>query len=307
MRSIAARLGRSPSTISRELGRNAEAPGGTGRRRRTRWPMSVRARPKPAKLATNLALRGKVEQDLQKRYSPEQIAGRLRRGVPRRSGDVGVDRDDLPVAVRAVARRAAPRADPLSAHRAGAAPARPPGRAAQEPDPEHGQHQRAPGRSRPTGRARPLGGRPDHRQAQPDRDRHAGRAHQRLHDAGARCPTATSPSRSRRRWPRRSRPCPRRLRRIADLGPGPGDARLEAGRASPPASTSSSATRTRPGSAAPTRTPTACSASTSPRAPTSSVHSEAELDAVADELNDRPRKRLGYRKPIEEIGHLFAA
>ena len=38
-----------------------------------------------------------------------------------------------------------------------------------------------------------------------------------------------------------------------------------------------------------------------------SVHSEAELDQVAAELNDRPRKRLGYRKPIEEIGHLFAA
>ena len=38
-----------------------------------------------------------------------------------------------------------------------------------------------------------------------------------------------------------------------------------------------------------------------------SVHSEAELDQVAAELNDRPRKRLRYRKPIEEIGHLFAA
>jgi IS30 family transposase len=31
------------------------------------------------------------------------------------------------------------------------------------------------------------------------------------------------------------------------------------------------------------------------------------LDCVAAELNDRPRKRLGYRKPIEDIGHLFAA
>lgn len=35
-------------------------------------------RPKPAKLAVNLALREKVERDLQKRYSPEQISGRLR-------------------------------------------------------------------------------------------------------------------------------------------------------------------------------------------------------------------------------------
>jgi transposase, IS30 family len=36
-----------------------------------------------------------------------------------------------------------------------------------------------------------------------------------------------------------------------------------------------------------------------------SVHSEADLDWVAAELNDRPRKRLGYRKPIEEIGELL--
>ena len=35
------------------------------------------SRPKPAKLAVNLALREKVEQDLQKKYSPEQITGRL--------------------------------------------------------------------------------------------------------------------------------------------------------------------------------------------------------------------------------------
>ena len=38
-----------------------------------------------------------------------------------------------------------------------------------------------------------------------------------------------------------------------------------------------------------------------------SAHSEGFLDAVADELNDRPRKRLGFRKPIEEIAELFAA
>jgi len=82
MRSIAARLGRAPSTISRELGRNAEP---SGRYRATSahaaaWERA--ARPKPAKLVTNLALRGKVEQYLQKRYSPEQIAGRLRVEFP---------------------------------------------------------------------------------------------------------------------------------------------------------------------------------------------------------------------------------
>jgi len=35
------------------------------------------------------------------------------------------------------------------------------------------------------------------------------------------------------------------------------------------------------------------------------VHSEADLDWVAAELNDRPRKRLGFRKPDEQIGGLL--
>jgi IS30 family transposase len=32
---------------------------------------------------------------------------------------------------------------------------------------------------------------------------------------------------------------------------------------------------------------------------------ESQLDAVADELNDRPRKRLGFAKPTEELGNLL--
>jgi len=36
-----------------------------------------------------------------------------------------------------------------------------------------------------------------------------------------------------------------------------------------------------------------------------SAHSAADLDWVANELNDRPRKRLGFKKPIEEIGPLL--
>ncbi len=40
-----------------------------------------------------------------------------------------------------------------------------------------------------------------------------------------------------------------------------------------------------------------------PRAPTSL--GESDLDAVADELNDRPRKRLGFFKPIEKIADLL--
>src|SRR4051812_47274150 len=82
MRSIAGRLGRSPSTISRELKRNAERAGSY--RATTAHAMAYEraSRPKPAKLATNPRLRRVVQDDLQRRYSPEQIAGRLRRQFP---------------------------------------------------------------------------------------------------------------------------------------------------------------------------------------------------------------------------------
>lgn len=82
MRDIATRLGRDVGTISRELRRNADQ---QGRYRATSaharaWQRA--ARPKPAKLVTNEALRATVERDLGKKYSPEQIAGRLRREYP---------------------------------------------------------------------------------------------------------------------------------------------------------------------------------------------------------------------------------
>ncbi len=77
MRSIAERLGRSASTVSRELERNVD---GQGRYRASGAHAQAyerASRPKIAKLVSNLALREKVEQDLEKRYSPEQIVGRL--------------------------------------------------------------------------------------------------------------------------------------------------------------------------------------------------------------------------------------
>jgi transposase, IS30 family len=82
VRSIASLLDRSPATISRELRRNAE-PGGGYRASSAHAAAWVRAsRPKPAKLASNVVLRAKVERDLEKKYSPEQIAGRLRVEFP---------------------------------------------------------------------------------------------------------------------------------------------------------------------------------------------------------------------------------
>src|SRR5664279_4978352 len=83
MRAIAARLGRSPSTISRELARNAGGRG-QGYRARTAHALAYEraGRPKPSKLAVNPALRRTVQDDLQCRYSPEQIVGRLGREFP---------------------------------------------------------------------------------------------------------------------------------------------------------------------------------------------------------------------------------
>jgi IS30 family transposase len=78
MRSIAARLGRSPSTISRELTRNRGRDGSYRPSSAHAMAYQRASRPKPGKLLTNPALRQRVERDLAKRYSPEQISGRLR-------------------------------------------------------------------------------------------------------------------------------------------------------------------------------------------------------------------------------------
>ena len=121
VRWIARRLGRSPSTVSRELRRHAQPDGGyraTSAHARA-WERA--SRPKPAKLVVNARLRELVQADLERKYSPEQIAGRLRIQVSRRAGDVGVCREDLPVSVRDLQRRFAPRADEVLADGQGAA------------------------------------------------------------------------------------------------------------------------------------------------------------------------------------------
>ena len=81
MRSIAARLGRAPSTISREIGRNG---GQDGYRAiladQAAWKRSLR--PKLCKLAKNRALAGIVADMLRMLWSPEQIAGWLKHTYP---------------------------------------------------------------------------------------------------------------------------------------------------------------------------------------------------------------------------------
>jgi len=77
VRQIARRLGRVPSTVSREVARN----GGRGGYRAWRAGTAARVRarrPKVAKLARNARLRAEVERMLLRRWSPAQIAHCLR-------------------------------------------------------------------------------------------------------------------------------------------------------------------------------------------------------------------------------------
>jgi len=81
LRSIAASLGRAPSTISRELNRN----GGEERYRASQADQAAwdRARrPKTCKLAQNRTLARIVAGKLQLEWSPQQIAGWLKRTYP---------------------------------------------------------------------------------------------------------------------------------------------------------------------------------------------------------------------------------
>ena len=82
-RQIAARLGRSPSTVSREVARNADPrTGGYQPERAHRLAWQRQRRPKASRLAGNPALRAAVQKLLDRRYSPEQASGRLKVQFP---------------------------------------------------------------------------------------------------------------------------------------------------------------------------------------------------------------------------------
>ncbi|MFD7367388.1 IS30 family transposase [Nocardiopsis alba] len=88
VRTIAAELGRAPSTISREMRRNATVDQ-RGRRHYRPYAAQARAqarrpRPKPSKITLNPELRTRVQDLLDERWSPEQISRRLKRDFPDR-------------------------------------------------------------------------------------------------------------------------------------------------------------------------------------------------------------------------------
>jgi IS30 family transposase len=81
LRSIAEQLGRSPSTVSREIHRNGGRRGYRANRAdQAAWDRAHR--PKRCRLAENHALARIVAKKLQQLWSPEQIAGWLKRTYP---------------------------------------------------------------------------------------------------------------------------------------------------------------------------------------------------------------------------------
>jgi transposase, IS30 family len=83
VREIARRIGRPPSTVSRELARNSTGHRGVYRAGKAQAEAERRARrPKQRRLAISGPLRALVEAGLEKNHSPQQIARRLRRQFP---------------------------------------------------------------------------------------------------------------------------------------------------------------------------------------------------------------------------------
>jgi transposase, IS30 family len=80
--SIGHRIGFDKSSVSREIARGQLKSGRYSAKRGQAVAVANGQRPKPCKLALNAALRARVEEDLGKRYSPQQIAARLRRDFP---------------------------------------------------------------------------------------------------------------------------------------------------------------------------------------------------------------------------------
>lgn len=81
VRAIAREVGRHPSTVSRELKRAVGVRGYRAGMAQTHADRGRRG-PRNAKLATNLRLRREVQDRLERRESPEQIAGRLKIDFP---------------------------------------------------------------------------------------------------------------------------------------------------------------------------------------------------------------------------------
>ena len=303
VRRIAAAIGRSPSTVSRELRRNLD---GMGRYLATSAHALayVRAsRPKPAKLVTNTQLRGIVEADLAMRYSPEQIAGRLKVEFP--------DQPEMQVSTETIYQslyvqsRGALKRDLTRCLRTG--------RAVRKPCRKPGQRKnRIPNMINVSERPAEADDRavPGHWEG----DLIIGTKN--LSAIGTlverttnytillHLPDGYTPELVRDALTAKIKTLPEILRASLtwDQGPEMGkwkqvavDADIDIFFCDPHA----------PWQRATNENTNGLLRQYFPKTTDLSIHTAADLDWVATELNDRPRKRLGFRKPIEEIGPLL--
>jgi transposase, IS30 family len=304
MRLIARRLERSASTVSRELRRNADRRGGGYRATRAHALAYERAsRPKPAKLATNLALRAKVEQDLAQRYSPEQIAGRLRVEFP--------DQPEMWVSTETIYQslyvqsRGALRRELTRCLRTG--------RALRQPGRRTGQRKnRIPNMINISQRPPEANERavPGHWEGDLLIGRRNATAIATLVERSTgyamlvQLPEGYKPEQVAPALAAKVRTLPEALRRSLTWDQGPEmrdwkqvrvDAGIEVYFCDPHA----------PWQRGSNENTNGLLRQYFPKGTDFSAVSEAELDTVADELNDRPRKRLGFYKPTEKITDLL--
>ena len=303
IRAIAAIIGRSPSAVSRELRRNAD---GLGRYRATSAHALAyhrASRPKPAKLLTNLRLRSMVEAELAKKYSPEQIAGRLKVDFP--------DQPELQVSTETIYQslyvqsRGALKRDLTRYLRTG--------RAVRRPSRKVGQRKnRIPNMINIAGRPAEANDRavPGHWEG----DLIIGRKN--LSAIGTlverttnytmllHLPDGYTPELVRDALAAKIKTLPEVLRASLtwDQGPEMGkwkqvsvDADIDIFFCDPHA----------PWQRATNENTNGLLRQYFPKSSDLSAHSADDLDWVAAELNDRPRKRLGFKKPIEQIGPLL--
>jgi transposase, IS30 family len=305
MRVIARRLGRSPSTISRELRRNVDRSGGY--RATTAHAMAYEraSRPKPAKLATNLRLRELVHDDLRRRLSPEQIAGRLRREFPD-DPEMWVSTETIYQSLYVQSRGALRRELTLCLRT---------GRALRHPGRQPGQRKnRIPAMVNISERPAEATDRavPGHWEGDLIIGKRNLTAIGTLVERSSgytmlvHLPDGYKPEQVAPALAAKIQTLPEVVRRSLtwDQGPEMRDwkqvaiaADIEIFFCDPH----------KPWQRGSNENTNGLLRQYFPKGSDLSLHSEAELDQVAAELNDRPRKRLGYRKPIEEIGHLFAA
>jgi len=303
MTSIGARLGRSPSTISRELSRNTDD---KGRYRATSahalaWDRACR--PKRAKLVDNLVLRALVEQDLAKRYSPEQIAGRLKVRFPEQS-EMWVSTETIYQSLY-VQSRGALRRDLTACLRTG--------RAVRRPSRKVGQRKnRIPNMINIVDRPAEADDRavPGHWEG----DLIIGKKN--LSAIGTlvertsgyamlvHLPEGYKPEQVRDALAAKIQTLPVALRRSLTWDQGPEMGQWEQVRIAADIEIFFCDPHS-PWQRATNENTNGLLRQYFPKGTDLSVHSAEHLDWVADELNDRPRKRLGFYKPIERIGELL--